>query len=207
MEIYVTIRGKQEGPYQIEQINAFIAQKKIRVSESLAWYEGCSGWIKLKDVPGIKISVSKPPPLPLKNAVNVYGSAQPYEMPKPKIVRSAVTLLWWALGIGIIRFGLEFPFLVEESSVDFVLKGWVVVLLFGIFLICMISCGENWARITNFILFVFGTPFFIISLFNSFTCSPLSTILGIIQVILEAVAIVFLFMKESSIWFKLQKSK
>ncbi|MXW81585.1 MAG: hypothetical protein F4Z57_21880 [Gemmatimonadetes bacterium] len=70
------------------------------------------------------------------------------------------------------------------------------------FFILMIGKGRNWARITFLVLFIIGTPFSVLPLMQSLAANPISGLLGIVQIIIQIVAIVFLFQKPSSDWFR-----
>jgi len=54
MDIYISRNGSQEGPFDIMEINAMIADKFLK-SYDYAWYEGLAEWILVKDVPGLEL--------------------------------------------------------------------------------------------------------------------------------------------------------
>jgi hypothetical protein len=60
MQIYISIGGQVQGPFTIEQINQGLEEGRWSINSTIAWYKGCSGWIPLKDVPGVKVRVEKP---------------------------------------------------------------------------------------------------------------------------------------------------
>jgi len=121
---------------------------------------------------------------------------------QPSKVASAVKLLYVTLGIGIIRSIIESSRYAEASSVGFVL--FITFGSFGIMwlLIYMTGKGRNWARITFLVLFLLGVPLSILPMIQSLTYDPISGVLGLAQVVMQIVAIVFLFQGESSAWFK-----
>ena len=87
--------------------------------------------------------------------------------------------------------------------------GWLIFTLYFTYLllaffIWKIGQGKNWARITYLVLFMLGVPFTIYSYLTS-EISTFSIILGIAGIILQIVALVFLFQKSSSDWFKSKK--
>jgi len=90
----------------------------------------------------------------------------------------------------------------EMAGVGFLMFVTLVVFAVMVFLIAMIGRGRNWARITLLVFFLLGLPLSILPLIRSFTNSPISGVLGLAQVILQIVAIVFLFQQEASAWFK-----
>ena len=121
---------------------------------------------------------------------------------RPKKVQNAVTILYVTLGIGIVRAVMEASANAEMAGVGFLMFVTLVVFAVMVFLIAMIGRGRNWARITLLVFFLLGLPLSILPLIRSFTNSPISGVLGLVQVILQIVAIVFLFQQEASAWFK-----
>ena len=121
---------------------------------------------------------------------------------KPKKVQNAVTILYVTLGIGIIRAVMEASANAEIAGVGFLMFVTLMVFAVMVFLIAMIGRGRNWARITFLVLFLLGLLPSILPLIRSFTISPISGVLGLAQVVLQIVAMVFLFQQESSAWFK-----
>jgi len=121
---------------------------------------------------------------------------------RPKKVQNAVTILYVTLGIGIVRAVMEASANAEMAGVGFLMFVTLVVFAVMVFLIAMIGRGRNWARITLPVFFLLGLPLSILPLIRSFTNSPISGVLGLAQVILQIVAIVFLFQQEASAWFK-----
>ena len=121
---------------------------------------------------------------------------------RPKKVQNAVTIFYVTLGIGIVRAVMEASANAALQGVGSFLFGTLVVFAVMVFLIAMIGRGRNWARITFLVLFLLGLLPSILPLIRSFTISPISGVLGLAQVVLQIVAMVFLFQQESSAWFK-----
>ena len=121
---------------------------------------------------------------------------------RPAIVSNAVKLLYATLGIGVVRAVLEFPTLVQQTSVIFVLFIWAVV--FGViwFLIHKIGSRRNWARITFLVLFIVGVPFSVLPLLQSLSAASVSGLIGILQMVGQVVALVMLFQGTSNAWFR-----
>ena len=132
------------------------------------------------------------------------------EKNKPDNVSTALILLWIMLAIGVINsiFTLSSSLkLANTSDLD---SGFLIgvliftlcfTLLFMAFFIWKIGQGKNWARITYLVLFILGVPFTIYSYLTS-AVSTLLIILMIGQIILQIIALVLLFQKQSSDWFK-----
>jgi hypothetical protein len=113
-------------------------------------------------------------------------------------------MLWLSLLIGIPRSLLAIPNQREETLLVF----FIVILFtiaFMIFFIQMINNGKNWARITFLILSILGMPLAIYQALDSVSITPISALLGMAQVILQIIAIIFLFAGESAQWFKIRK--
>lgn len=121
---------------------------------------------------------------------------------QPSRVATAIKLLYATLAIGLIRSIIESSRHSEASSVGFVL--FVSFTVFGLMwlLIYMTGKGRNWARITLLVLFVLGVPLSIWPMIQSLTQDPISGILGLVQVVMQVVALMFLFQAKSSGWFK-----
>lgn len=124
---------------------------------------------------------------------------------QPPKVAIAVKLLYATLGIGIIRSIIESGRLAEKASMPFILV--VQFITFGSlwFFIYMMGKGRNWARITFLVIFILGVPLSILPMIQSLTHNPVSGVLGLGQVVMQVVALVFLFQGEASSWFKANK--
>ena len=133
--------------------------------------------------------------------------ATPTSLDIPSKVQQAVRFLYATLIIGAVRSIVEAGSIFSESySVGFG-PGSVLFIMFvtlGIIwlLAYMISKRKNWARITLLILFLIGAPFSILPLLQSLSTAPFSGLLGIVQVILQLTALIYLFQRESNQWFK-----
>ena len=122
-------------------------------------------------------------------------------------VGTAVTLLYITLGIGVVRSIMEASRNAQMASPGFVMFITFCVLGIMWFFIYMIGKGRNWARIIFLVLFIIGIPFSILPLLQSMAANPISGLLGIGQTVIQIIALVFLFQKPSSIWFKEMKAQ
>lgn len=75
------------------------------------------------------------------------------------------------------------------------------VFAIGWLIIYMIGKGKNWARIISLVGFILGMPFVILLLAFS-APNPIYGFLGLGQMVLPLIALIFLFQKSSSDWFK-----
>ena len=125
---------------------------------------------------------------------------------RPPRVSTAVTLLYLTLGMGIIRSFLEVPRLLQVAPPGFGLGFFLFVIIFTmaflVFLTVMIGKGRNWARITYLVLTIVGLPLSVLPLYQSLTKTPISGIIGTAQLVLQTIALIFLFQRASSEWFR-----
>jgi hypothetical protein len=142
------------------------------------------------------------PPKPTNGPLHNMRLARDIRDERPKRVQKAMTVLYITLGIGIIRAVIEGSANVKMAGVGFFIFVTLAVFAVMVFLIAMIGRRKNWARITILILFIIGLLPSIQPLIRSFTLSPFSGLLGLAQVVLQIVALAFLFRRESSEWFK-----
>jgi hypothetical protein len=58
--IYIARDGAQHGPYPVSQINAMLAEGKLRPAD-LAWWEGCAEWVPVMKAEGVMMPQTTPP--------------------------------------------------------------------------------------------------------------------------------------------------
>jgi len=126
---------------------------------------------------------------------------------RPPRVGTAVKLLYITLGIGVLRSIMDASIYTEMASPAFVMLISFFVLGVMGFFIFMIGKGRNWARTTFLVFFIISIPFAAFPLMQSVGANPISGRIGIIQIIIQIVALVFLFQKLSSDWFRDMKPK
>jgi len=122
---------------------------------------------------------------------------------RPPIVTKALVLLYIALGIGPIRIVMEVP---GVSTAVAIIPALILTALLAGF-VYLIGTGRNWARITLLVLVLIGIPFSVAPLLEIFRTNFVSGVLGLVQAVLQIVALVFLFQKQSSEWFKARSRK
>jgi len=127
---------------------------------------------------------------------------EPNRTERPKKVQNAVAILYVTLGIGILRAVIEASANAEKAGLGFVIFVTLIVSAVMVFFIVMIGRGRNWARITFLVLFLLGLIPSVLPIIRSFNLRPISGVLGLAQIILQALALVFLFQRESSEWFR-----
>ncbi len=52
-QIFVNQDSRQQGPFTIEEVNAKIRTCELTGVNTFAWYQGCSQWIRIDQVPGV----------------------------------------------------------------------------------------------------------------------------------------------------------
>ena len=130
-----------------------------------------------------------------------------FNIDRPERVSQAIKLFYLTIGIGIVRGILETARLAKTAPIGFIL--FIAMLTFAIMigLIYMAGKGRNWARNILLVLFLIGFPFSIMPLLQSLASNLFSGLLGIAQAALQAIALIFLFRKDSSEWFRKTKMK
>jgi hypothetical protein len=123
---------------------------------------------------------------------------------KPKQVSQAVGLLVGSTVVGtgttaIVGFSPN----ALTAGLPFAIGILVLTLAILLFLIAKISAGRNWARITFTVLFVLGLPTCAaLVLTDKFFQNPISGGVVLLQTIVQGWALVLLFTKPGSDWFK-----
>jgi len=121
---------------------------------------------------------------------------------KPAQIRRAVMLLYVTIGMGILRCILNVSQFSKESTISSL--AFVIAAASGIawFLYYMIGKGKNWARITLLIFTLISVPLEGRSILKSIVANPIAGSLELGQMCLIIYALVLLFQKPSSEWFR-----
>jgi succinate-acetate transporter protein len=85
--------------------------------------------------------------------------------------------------------------------------GFLVFVQIFVFAVLCLICffilnRRNWARIVYLVMTVIGTPLSIKPLLESFTATPISGVLGVIQAAIGIVAAILLFRPQAASWFR-----
>jgi hypothetical protein len=121
---------------------------------------------------------------------------------RPRSVGTAVTLLWVSLAVGIAKVALDFAHLRAMAPLGFTLFVLVATFAVLILLVLKIAAGRNWARITFLILFIIGTVPTLPVVRDELERAPLVGGLSILQILLQIWALVLLFTRPGSAWFR-----
>jgi hypothetical protein len=125
---------------------------------------------------------------------------------RPKAISRAVTLLWLALGIGVVRGVIRY---IRHADVRSPGLGELVTLALwalSVFLIVQVWKGRHWARVAWIVIFCLAVPLGILPLFQSVTYFPVANGLGIAQTLIWLAGIVLMFQRDASTWFRPQRS-
>src|SRR5436190_902215 len=108
---------------------------------------------------------------------------------RPKKVQNAVTLLYVTLAIGIISA------ILQTLSHARISRTFTSLVIFAVMAFLIVNIGQrrNWARVAVLILFLIGVLPWILPLIRFFTYHPISGFLALAQLVLQSVALVFLF--------------
>jgi hypothetical protein len=121
---------------------------------------------------------------------------------RPGSVGTAVTVLWVSLGVGIAKVALDFANLRAMAPMGFTLFVLVATFAVLILLVLKIAAGRNWARIVFLVLFIVGTVPTLPVVRDELERAPLVGALSILQILLQIWALVLLFTKPGSAWFR-----
>ena len=125
---------------------------------------------------------------------------------KPIEITRAVQLLYATLGIGAVKSSIDFFRISSETSVAFTLITLILTFAFIFFLIIKIADGRNWARIVLLIFFLLGIPLAIPIVLDEVKKNLFLGSLSLIQIVLQIIALVLMFMKNSNLWFRTRKN-
>ena len=128
------------------------------------------------------------------------------QLSRPDRVATAVVLLYSTLFICLIRAVMDASRLIDAAppiGIEILVIITILILCILWFLIHMIGKGRNWARMVYLAAFIIELPLSIKPILESFAAYFIDGALGIILFILQSIAIMFLFHKSSSDWFKI----
>ncbi len=124
---------------------------------------------------------------------------------QPEKVKTAIISLYISLVLGVVRGIWE---MYDSPDIPSPLIG-ILIACFVVGLLCFIvyniNRGYNWARLTFLILFLIGTPFAISQVVQDLANHPITARISVAQIVLQAIALVFLYLKRSSTWFREMK--
>lgn len=125
---------------------------------------------------------------------------------KPKKVVTAIKLLYLMIAIGVIRTVMTVLRHVDVRSPHSLIITKILIYAASLFLIYQISKGKNWARWLLLIIFAIAFPLSVMPTFDAITHNPVHALLGLLQLGLYIIAMVYLFQRSSSEWLGSEKA-
>lgn len=147
MQIHIARNGQRLGPYSVEDANTYLKSGALSPFD-LAWYEGLSSWVPLRNVPGVIGPPQLPPPLPPRTL----AVAMPHTLavvPFQNKSRTAYILLGIFLGtLGIHNFFAGYTGRGIAQLLTSVLIGWLIIPLLAVWIwvlveICTVTTDAN----------------------------------------------------------------
>ena len=123
----------------------------------------------------------------------------------PEKIVTAVKLLYLVVAIGIIRTSMTVIRHVDVRSPHLLIFSKMLLYAASVFLIYQASKGKNWARWLLLAILAIAFPLSVLPTFDAIFHNPIHTLLGLLQLALYIVAMVFLFHRSSSQWFGVGK--
>lgn len=120
---------------------------------------------------------------------------------KPAKVVLAAKMLYLVVAIGIIRTSMTVIRHAEVRSPDFLILTKILIYAVSLYMIYQMSKGKDWARWSLVVIFAISIPLIVLPAFAAMSHNPVYTILGLLQLGLYTVALLFLFQGNSSRWF------
>ena len=120
---------------------------------------------------------------------------------RPAKIVIALRMLYFALGIGVIRTAIVVLRHIEVRSPYFIILVKLVIWAGVLYAIFQIGKGFNWARWALLTLFIITSPLNFLPLIPTFTDYPVDGSLGVLQFALFSIALAFLFHANASAWF------
>jgi hypothetical protein len=121
---------------------------------------------------------------------------------KPKSIVAAKNILYATIFLGIINWAIsQWATDLNTSAPVQGIIILIVTLLITFILIKQVGFGRKWARVVLLVLFIAGMLVFPWTLSALFKANLLVGVISLLQAVLEIVALVFLFSKESTQWF------
>jgi hypothetical protein len=121
---------------------------------------------------------------------------------KPKSIIAAMNILYATMFLGIINWVVDQ--MTRDLATRFLVRGIITVLValsIMFILIKQIGLGRKWARVVLLVLFILGILLYPWTIVPILKGNLLVGVIGIFQTLLQIVALVFLFSKDSTQWF------
>lgn len=131
---------------------------------------------------------------------SVVTDTPPPPMERPRVVVIAVALFWTEVALGLLESLLDWKHLTADDSATFVLIVDVLFVGLSVLINIMIWRGRNWARIVALVLTALAVVGFAPIIGAEFARAPLVTVLGMIELLLDVIALYLVFVPGRQ-WF------
>jgi len=125
---------------------------------------------------------------------------------KPEKVVTAVKMLYLVIVIGVVRASITIISHIDVRSPFFLIFIKLIVYAMSAYLVYHLSKGKDWARWLLLVILTIAIPLSVLPTLDSFSHNTIHSLLGIIQLGLYIVALVFLFQRNSTDWFNKSKA-
>jgi hypothetical protein len=123
---------------------------------------------------------------------------------RPAKVVLAVKMLYFVVGVGVLRTAFMVVRHLEVRSPDFLIMTKFFSYALSLYLIYLVGKGKNLARWLLVMIFVVSIPLTILPYFESITHNPVGSALGIAQLVMYVIGLVLLFHSSSRPWFEVK---
>jgi len=121
---------------------------------------------------------------------------------KPKSIIAAMNILYATLFLGIINWAIGQWTMNLPTGADVQRVITLIITLVIVFaLIKQVGLGRKWARVVLLILFIAGLVFYLWAFPTLYKANLLVAVISLLQAVLQLVALIFLFSKDSTQWF------
>ncbi|MBN8420912.1 MAG: hypothetical protein J0L73_18490 [Verrucomicrobia bacterium] len=138
-------------------------------------------------------------PAPANTPASSSSAASP---PRPKVVSTAIRLLWLSLALMIPHLWVAWPQIRSDAHLEFGFLILFVAVILNIWLITMIDEGYHWVRVTFLTLLVIGLPAGLSGMIECFGHSLISGMLNLAQTALHVTGVALLFTAAARPWFR-----
>jgi len=121
---------------------------------------------------------------------------------KPDQVVLAAKMLYLVVVVGITRTVMTVVRHVDVRSPYYLISVKLCIYVISVLVVYQLSKGKNWARWALVAIFTICIPLVILPVFDSFSHSPVNSLLGLLQLALFVYSFALMFCKKSSAWFK-----
>lgn len=134
------------------------------------------------------------------------GDRTDFGVQRPAQVLRAVVLLWISLALPLLGALLAL-FLYRSSFRVTNILALIVTFVVNALFIAFIARGHNWARLVCLILVLGGTLRYLVNFGVMFSRWPIASVIGTVQLLLQAGAMYLVFVQPGSEWFQRRSSR